>query len=127
MRSISNAAGTLLTSAMHATYAVGGSGSLLPLFPACTCMHSAKVDAFRSLDMSRDEDSDSDEVDLQSSELGTHAYWQQAYARELDVLRDLGDEGEIWCPTAQNMCLRRHGSLCARSECRALDRPLNMK
>ncbi len=52
--------------------------------------------------MSHDEAAASyDELDLESSELGTHAYWQQAYARELDVLRELGDEGEIWCPTAQ--------------------------
>ncbi len=64
-------------------------------------MPSAELDASRSLDMSHDEDSDTDEVDLESSELGTHAYWQQAYARELEVLQELGDEGEIWCPTAQ--------------------------
>jgi hypothetical protein len=47
--------------------------------------------------MTQEEDTDSESVDLQSSELGTHAYWERAYALELANLQDLGDEGEIWC------------------------------
>ena len=40
--------------------------------------------------------SSSDEADLDSSELGTHEYWQTQYAKELQNLREHDDEGEIW-------------------------------
>ncbi|XP_018604905.1 EEF1A lysine methyltransferase 2 [Scleropages formosus] len=34
--------------------------------------------------------------DFSPSQLGTKEYWDDAYQRELDTFRDIGDVGEIW-------------------------------
>ncbi|XP_042192688.1 EEF1A lysine methyltransferase 2 isoform X1 [Callorhinchus milii] len=41
-------------------------------------------------------ESDSTDDALRPSELGTKAYWDSAYERELQTFHDLGDVGEIW-------------------------------
>ncbi|XP_054655107.1 EEF1A lysine methyltransferase 2 [Dunckerocampus dactyliophorus] len=42
-----------------------------------------------------EEDSGSDN-DFDTSQLGTKAYWDDAYKRELETFKDIGDVGEIW-------------------------------
>ena len=89
----------------------GASDVAGPLLPSHARPQPNSIQSTSS--MSHDEDADSDEVDLQSSELGTHAYWQQAYTRELDALEELGDEGEIWYRTAQSRASADSGILFA--------------
>ena len=48
--------------------------------------------------------SSSDDADLDSSELGTHEYWQSQYAKELHNLKEHDDEGEIWYGLAPIPC-----------------------
>ncbi|CAH0757677.1 unnamed protein product [Diatraea saccharalis] len=37
-----------------------------------------------------------EETELDSSELGTHSYWQQSYAKEIINFDDHGDTGDVW-------------------------------
>ncbi|RVE47165.1 hypothetical protein evm_008133 [Chilo suppressalis] len=37
-----------------------------------------------------------EDTELNSSELGTHAYWQQAYSKEIANFEDHGDTGDVW-------------------------------
>ncbi|TRY55381.1 hypothetical protein DNTS_034403 [Danionella cerebrum] len=48
------------------------------------------------------------ENDFASSKLGTKEYWEDAYARELQVYKDIGDVGEIWFGE-ESMKRARHG------------------
>ncbi|MEQ2256261.1 EEF1A lysine methyltransferase 2 [Ilyodon furcidens] len=34
--------------------------------------------------------------DFESSKLGTKEYWEEAYQKELETFKDIGDVGEIW-------------------------------
>ncbi|XP_051936862.1 EEF1A lysine methyltransferase 2 isoform X1 [Hippocampus zosterae] len=42
-----------------------------------------------------EQDSDS-ENDFETSQLGTKEYWEDAYQKELETFKDIGDVGEIW-------------------------------
>ncbi|XP_057704518.1 EEF1A lysine methyltransferase 2 isoform X2 [Corythoichthys intestinalis] len=36
------------------------------------------------------------ETDFETSQLGTKEYWEDAYKKELETFKDIGDVGEIW-------------------------------
>ncbi|KAL6102003.1 eef1akmt2 [Pungitius sinensis] len=46
--------------------------------------------------MSDPEDDSSSDTDFEPSKLGTKEYWEDAYQKELDTFKDIGDVGEIW-------------------------------
>ncbi len=35
-------------------------------------------------------------MEFEPSKLGTKKHWDEVYQRELEVFRDIGDEGEVW-------------------------------
>ncbi|KAL0808869.1 hypothetical protein ABMA28_012539 [Loxostege sticticalis] len=37
-----------------------------------------------------------EDTELDSSELGTHSYWQKAYTKEIANFEDHGDPGDVW-------------------------------
>ncbi|KAK7901185.1 hypothetical protein WMY93_017954 [Mugilogobius chulae] len=59
-------------------------------------MENAAENAHGGLNLSdTDEDRGSDE-DVPPSKLGTKEYWDEAYEKELETFKDIGDVGEIW-------------------------------
>ncbi|KAM6915980.1 EEF1A lysine methyltransferase 2 [Xenentodon cancila] len=50
-------------------------------------------DCENTLDSEEDGFSDND---FETSKLGTKAYWEEAYQKELETFKDIGDVGEIW-------------------------------
>ncbi|XP_061915254.1 EEF1A lysine methyltransferase 2 isoform X1 [Entelurus aequoreus] len=55
-------------------------------------MEASAASTYRS---DSEEDSGSDN-DVHTSQLGTKEYWEDAYRRELETFKDIGDVGEIW-------------------------------
>ncbi len=58
-----------------------------------TCLRELHL---RQMVSRRQSETRMDVEDEGASELGTHEYWEAAYAREFDNLRYTGDEGEVW-------------------------------
>ncbi|XP_077438415.1 EEF1A lysine methyltransferase 2 [Vanacampus margaritifer] len=59
----------------------------------CLTNMEAAVRSTHGCDSEEDRDSDND---FETSQLGTKEHWEEAYQKELETFKDIGDVGEIW-------------------------------